>query len=485
MAAHSETVAPPKPAESKPRAAARPQPQGPKNDTLFAVVGLRKHFPVKGGLLQRTIAKVRAVDDVTFEIKRGETLAMVGESGCGKTTMGRLLLHLIEPTEGDVLFNVPSAEVQRVLDARRQKGGSDGQTEAILQKYSLTRLGRRRMVPYRRHMQPVFQDPFTSLDPRMLVKDIIAEPILINQLMTKEEAYDRAGQLLKEVGLGPEHLYRFPHEFSGGQRQRIAVARALAPFPEFLMLDEPTSALDVSVQAQILNLLKDIQRKQQLTYLLITHNLSVVRQMSDRVAVMYLGRIMEEAPTADLFANPMHPYTKALLAAVPVPDPKKKRDRLVLAGDVPSPIAPPAGCRFHTRCPQAFEKCGWNPEDIAEMASFLFDGSRNPEASGLPAIKQIVSEPATMHLQFAQAPTEAHRALVESLVHVQAARKDGMAFRAIAKVSLHPESIDLEFPPPFEPELVQASQGHRVACFLFPTGIDGESAWFGPEAKPT
>ncbi len=485
MAARSETVAPPKPVESKAKVAARPQPQGPKNDTLFAVVGLRKHFPVKGGLLQRTIAKVRAVDDVTFEIKRGETLALVGESGCGKTTMGRLLLHLIEPTEGDVLFNVPSAEVQRVLDARRHKGGSDGPSEAILAKYSLTRLGRRRMVPYRRHMQPVFQDPFTSLDPRMLIKDIIAEPILINQLMTKEEAYDRAGQLLKEVGLGPEHLYRFPHEFSGGQRQRIAVARALAPFPEFLMLDEPTSALDVSVQAQILNLLKDIQRKQQLTYLLITHNLSVVKQMSDRVAVMYLGRIMEEAPTADLFANPMHPYTKALLAAVPVPDPKRKRDRLVLAGDVPSPIAPPAGCRFHTRCPQAFEKCGWNPEDIAEMASFLFDGSRNPAASGLPAIKEIVSEPATMHLQFAQPPTEAHRALVESLVRVQAARKDGMAFRAIAKVSLQPGSIDLEFPPPFEPELVEASQGHRVACFLFPAGIHGESAWFGPAAEPT
>jgi oligopeptide/dipeptide ABC transporter ATP-binding protein len=479
VAARAEPAPAPSAPTAKPRGAPRARPPAPKNDVLFAVVGLRKHFPVKGGLLQRTIAQVRAVDKVTFQIKRGETLALVGESGCGKTTMGRLLLHLIQPTDGDVLFNVPSSDVEKVLESQRQPAKTDGSAERLVEKYSLTRLGRRRMLPYRRYMQPVFQDPFTSLDPRMLIKDIVAEPILINHLMTKEEAYDRAGQLLKEVGLGPEHLYRFPHEFSGGQRQRIAVARALAPSPEFLMLDEPTSALDVSVQAQILNLLKDIQRKQQLTYLLITHNLSVVKQMSDRVAVMYLGRIMEEAPTTDLFANPLHPYTKALLAAVPVPDPKRKRERIILSGDVPSPIAPPAGCRFHTRCSAAFEKCGWNPEDISDRAFFMFDGSRNSAAAELPALKEVTSEPATMHLQFAQPPTEAHRALVESLVKAQAEEKDGLAFRAIARVTLHGDSIDLEFPRPAEPELVEVSANHRVACFLYPTGIHGESAWGG------
>ncbi len=485
MAAPTETVPAPVSEAARPRGAPRARPPAPKNDVLFAAVGLKKHFPVKGGLLQRTIAQVRAVDDVSFRIHRGETVALVGESGCGKTTMGRLLLHLIRPTSGDVLFNIPSSDLDKVEETRKKSGPADGVADRIVEKYSLTRLGRRKMVPYRRYMQPVFQDPFTSLDPRMLVKDIVAEPILINDLMTKEEAYDRAGQLLKEVGLGPEHLYRFPHEFSGGQRQRIAVARALAPAPEFLMLDEPTSALDVSVQAQILNLLKDIQQKQGLTYLLITHNLSVVKQMSDRVAVMYLGRIMEEALTTDLFANPLHPYTRALLAAVPVPDPKKKRDRIVLSGDVPSPIAPPAGCRFHTRCPQAFEKCGWNPEDIGEMASFLFDASRNPDAASLPPLKAIASDAATMHLQFAQPPTEAHRALVESLVRAQAAGEHGLAFRAVSRVTVRGEFIDVEFPPPFEPGLIEVAKGHRVACFLYPTGLHGESAWPGGEPKPT
>ncbi len=439
---------------------------------------------MKGGLLQRTIARVHAVEDVTFRIARGETLALVGESGCGKTTMGRLLISLLKPTEGDVLFNIPSEDLETVLAAQGKNDGDGGEAERLISKYSLTRLSRRKMKPYRRHMQPVFQDPFTSLDPRMLVKDIIAEPILINRLMTREEAYDRAGELLREVGLGPEHLYRFPHEFSGGQRQRIAVARALAPSPEFLMLDEPTSALDVSVQAQILNLLKDIQQKQGLTYLLITHNLSVVKQMADRVAVMYLGQIMEEAPTVELFANPMHPYTKALLAAVPVPDPKRRRERIVLTGDVPSPIAPPPGCRFHTRCLQAFERCGWSPEDISEFAAFLFDGTRNPKAAGLPPLKAITEDGNVLELRFATPPTPAQRDLVATLVKDRAAEKEGLPFRAITEVALRDETIRLVFLVATKPQLIEVAERHRVACFLYPTGIHGESVW-EPGREPT
>ena len=458
------------------KGAARPQ-----NDVLLAAVGLQKHFPVKGGLLQRARAKVRAVDGVDLTIGRGETLALVGESGCGKTTLGRLLLRLIEPTAGDILFNVPSQDLDLLREARAEPTENDGSpshdraTKAGLRAERLSRLRMRRMKPFRRHLQPVFQDPFTSLDPRMLIKDIIAEPILINHLMTKEEALERAGQLLQEVGLRPEHLFRFPHEFSGGQRQRIAVARALAPFPEFLMLDEPTSALDVSVQAQILNLLKDIQTKQRLTYLLITHNLSVVKQMSDRVAVMYLGKIVEEAATTDLFQDPLHPYTKALLAAVPVPDPKKKRDRIVLAGDVPSPIDPPAGCRFHTRCLQAFERCGWGPRDLADVAAYLFDSSRNPDVASLPPLKDVQLGEAALRLDFAGSATEAHREKVEAIVRQQAETPKGMMFRAVERVALEEGSVLIEFPTPRAPRLIYALPGHKVACFLFPTGIHGEA----------
>jgi len=436
-----------------------------KNEVVLAAVGLTKHFPIKGGFLQRAVAKVHAVDGVDLAIRRGETVALVGESGCGKTTLGRLLLRLIEPTKGDVLFNVPA----KAFDSALAGGPApSGPRDAMLEKYSITRIPRRRVKPIRRYMQPVFQDPFTSLDPRMLVKDIVAEPILINGLTTKDEAEERAAALIREVGLRPEHLYRFPHEFSGGQRQRIAVARALSPDPEFLLLDEPTSALDVSVQAQILNLLKDIQTRQGLTYLLITHNLSVVKQMADRVEVMYLGKVVEEAITADLFENPLHPYTKALLAAVPVPDPKRKRERIVLSGDVPSPIDPPAGCRFHTRCPAAFERCGWNPEDMAEMATYLFDSSRNPAVADLPPLKDVQLSEAALRLDFAGAATEAHRKAIEAIVERQRTGPKGPMFQAIEKVTLEEGAVTLEFLAPREPPLLAVSPGHRVACFLFP-----------------
>ena len=649
-----------------------------EEEVLIAADALRKHFPVRGGFLQRETGRVRAVDGVSLAIRRGETLALVGESGCGKTTLGRLLLRVIEPTEGDVFYDVPAGEYRAFAASRRQTreaiGGSA--SDDFQEKYAITRrdrlreaghlqrsllvslaaatlaslllpslimgaagspfgdfwadlgfgilvgivagvagpflltasvarfpallaiialimvnvdtvvsqlvggrLGagggpfdagkayiaaweasgfgmtlalllapiaanasarvfqfrgspakflarwlraawrylessrhavrasldprvllpkilaelrrppegnpRHRLRTLRRNMQSVFQDPFTSLDPRMLVKDVVMEPILVNRLMKRGEAQDRAAALLEQVGLRPEHLYRFPHEFSGGQRQRIAVARALAPSPKFLLLDEPTSALDVSVQAQILNLLKDIQQQQDLTYLLITHNLSVVKQMADRVAVMYLGALTEQAATAELFDSPLHPYTKALLSAVPVPDPKRRRDRIVLPGDVPSPMDPPSGCRFHTRCPAVLPVCGWGPKDLAPLARHLFDASSNPDAAGLPTLKEVSMKGQRLRLLFGKAqPTDEARGVVERIVkEQQTAGSYQTMFRAIRAVSRSDSSIDLEFLPPREPRMVEVVPRHECACFLFPTGVQGESVW-GPEGPP-
>ncbi len=340
---------------------------------LLAVRNLRKYFPIRGGIFSTHIGDVRAVDGVSFDVHAGETVGLVGESGCGKTTVGRLLLRLIEPTSGHTFYR-PSpqahARLETIYDSLGPSYGAlDGpkppanapqllrELDEIAAQYSLYRMGGRKLRQLRGKLQIVFQDPFGSLSPRMLVKDIVAEPLAIHRMGTARQRNERVAELIQAVGLNPEHLWRFPHEFSGGQRQRIGIARALALRPDFIVLDEPTSALDVSVQAQILNILKRLQTEQRLSYLFISHHLSVVRAMSRRVVVMYLGKVVERAPTEDLFTRPLHPYTQALLAAIPIPDPELKRERLILKGDVPSPAAPPSGCRFHTRCPAVMPVC--------------------------------------------------------------------------------------------------------------------------------
>ena len=296
---------------------------------LLQVTGLKKYFPVRSGIFSRVSAWVKAVDDITLHIKHGETLGLVGESGCGKTTVGRSILRLMEPTAGEIKFE-----------------GED-----------LLALNPRELRQARRRMQIIFQDPYSSLNPRMTIGSIVSEPLKIHKIAKGQELQDRVNQLFVKVGLRPENQSRYPHEFSGGQRQRVGIARALALNPKFIVCDEAVSALDVSIQAQILNLLRDLQQEFHLSYLFITHDLNVVQYLADRIAVMYLGQLAEVAPTEDLFATPKHPYTQALLSANPVPDPTAVSQRMILSGDVPSPLNPPSGCRFHPRCPQVMDVC--------------------------------------------------------------------------------------------------------------------------------
>lgn len=301
-----------------------------ENNALLKVRNLKKYFPVRGGLFSKIVGHVKAVDGVSFDIKKGETLGLVGESGCGKTTAGRTILRLLEPTAGEV--EIAGMNIYQV--------------------------GKNEIRKARREMQIIFQDPFGSLNPRMTVGDIVGESLFIHNLVKdKKSGEQKIVKLLKTVGLNSSHMRRYPHEFSGGQRQRIGIARALALNPKLIICDEPVSALDVSIQAQVINLLEELQNEFQLTYLFIAHDLSVVKHISDRVAVMYLGKIVELTTAEDLYSNPMHPYTKALLSAVPIPDPTLKRQRIVLEGDVPSPFNPPKGCRFHPRCSYAKSIC--------------------------------------------------------------------------------------------------------------------------------
>ena len=328
------------------------------SDPIIDIRRLVKYYPVKGGVFRRHVADVKAVDGVDLAIQRGECLGLVGESGCGKTTLGKTVLRLHEATSGRIYYNQPAAqveEVERLLASERD--GDRAAARARLRDMDITRLGRSALRKLRQRMNIVFQDPSNSLNPRMLIRDIVAEPLVAQHLIKARDVEKRVLDLLHVVGMGAGHLKRYPHEFSGGQRQRIAIARALATSPEFILMDEPTSALDVSVQAQILNLLKNLQRDFHLTYLFVTHHLLVVKYTSDRIAVMYLGKIVELARTAEIFQRSLHPYTKALLSAIPIPDPDSKRERIILSGDVPNPVNPPKACRFHPRCPFVQERC--------------------------------------------------------------------------------------------------------------------------------
>lgn len=312
---------------------------------LLKVENIVKHFPIHGGLFSRQVASVKAVSNISFELKKGETLGLVGESGCGKSTLGRCLIRLIEPTSGKIIFN-----------------GED-----------ITNVDENRMRDLRRKMQIIFQDPYASLNPRMTIGAILEEPLVIHNLFPNEkERAARVQELITLVGLRPEHLSRYPHEFSGGQRQRVGIARALAVNPEIIICDEPVSALDVSIQAQVINLLMELQKKLGLTYIFIAHDLKVVEHVSNKVAVMYLGQIVEFAEADELYKNPKHPYTKALLSAIPIPDPKPRPERIILTGDVPSPIAPPPGCYFNPRCPIASIECTQVKPELEEKSPAHF-----------------------------------------------------------------------------------------------------------------
>ncbi|MEK4851146.1 dipeptide ABC transporter ATP-binding protein [Paenibacillus sp. FSL H7-0756] len=309
--------------------------------TLLEVRNLKKHYPIRKGFFSKQVGAVKAVDGITLSVEQGETLAVVGESGCGKSTTGRAILRLIEPTEGEIMF-----------------AGTDVRS-----------LNTEQLRKFRTDMQMVFQDPYASLDPRWTVQRILEEPLRTHGSAPAGELRSRVEQLMEVVGLSPYQAHRFPHEFSGGQRQRIGIARALALNPKFIVCDEPVSALDVSIQAQVLNLMQDLQEQYGLTYMFISHDLSVVKFISDRVAVMYLGRIVELAPTKALFAKPLHPYTQALMSAVPVPNPGLKKQRIVLTGDVPNPETPPTGCAFHPRCPHAMDRCKSEAPLLRELDS--------------------------------------------------------------------------------------------------------------------
>src|SRR5690349_18459409 len=334
---------------------------------LLEVRHVKKYFPIRRGVLQREVARVHAVDDVSFAVREGETLGLVGESGCGKSTLGRTIVRLLEPTDGQIIFRGTPIE----------------------------HFGTRRMRPLRREMQMVFQDPYASLNPRKRVGTIVSDPMRIHNIGNRAEQKRRVGEILETVGLSPEHYNRFPHEFSGGQRQRIGIARALALRPKLIIADEPVSALDVSIQSQMLNLLDDLQDEFQLTYVFIAHDLGVVRHVSDRIAVMYLGKLVELSPAEELYTRPIMPYTEALLSAVPIPDPdlSEKRERIVLQGDVPSPIHPPSGCRFHPRCRYATEICSQVEPPLVDYGNGHLAACHHPLNVDKATLDQVSASP--------------------------------------------------------------------------------------------
>ena len=440
------------------------------SEYVISLRGVEKHFPIREGVLQRVTGHVRAVDGVSFDIRRGETVGLVGESGCGKTTLGRCISGLLSPTGGGVYFGMRAEEIAR-LDAlldvpidersetqRREMAGLD-------ERHRVDAMTKGFRKVYRRNCQVVFQDAFASLNPRHLVWDIVSRPLRIHDEASGPALMQRVVELLEQVGLGRQHLYRYPHQFSGGQRQRISIARALALDPEFVVLDEPTSALDVSVQAQILNLLDDLQREHGLTYLFISHDLNVVRHMSDRIVVMYLGRIAEDGTTEQLFEDPKHPYTRALLDANPSLDEDPAREAIRLSGAIPDPAKPPQGCRFHTRCPVATPVCGWELDDLVreleqrpELGTALVTVRREDEFSG-----DLVFDTPEQAAGAAAALGDGG-SLPESMRH------------AVTALRVDTGTVSVGFEPVAEVRLVDIGDARRTACVLHTgptTVVDG------------
>ena len=418
---------------------------------IIAGRSLKMYFPVKGV----RGAFVRAVDDVDVEVREAEIVGLVGESGSGKSTLGRILIRLLEPTAGDVLFNIPDYELERYDEARRTNDVKE--MRRISEKYSILNLKGKRLKEFRREVNIVFQDPYSSLDPRMRIADIIAEPMIETGMYSREKAMERVVELLEEVQLPPEFADRYPHELSGGQRQRVAIARGISTNPKFVVLDEPTSALDVSVQAEILELLRELRESRKMAMLLITHNISVVSYMADRIYVMYAGKLMEKGPKADVIRKPAHPYTQALISSVP--EVGKMMRRIVLKGDVPSLVSPPRGCRFHPRCPVAIDRCGWTADEVAEALDRLLQ-ARYPDLASKASIR-VLNESAFLVIGL-------NEQQVKDIVGREA--EQVRALTAVKSVTRAGNGVKVEVTPYEDPKMIEVSRDHYAACHLLQPG---------------
>ncbi len=434
---------------------ARP-PRGSRDEVVLAVRDLGKYFPIREGALQKVVGHIKAVDGVSFDIAPGQTVGLVGESGCGKTTLGRCVAGLSEPTNGGVYFGLETATKERLdslLSVTERTASQESELEQLDNRHRVDRMNGDAWRRYRRNCQVVFQESFASLNPRQLVKDIVGRPLRVHREASGSQLTERVVELLAQVGLGRQHLYRFPHQFSGGQRQRISIARALALDPELVILDEPTSALDVSVQAQILNLLHELQQERHLAYLFITHDLSVVRHMADRIVVMYVGRVAEAGPTEVIFDRPQHPYTEALLASSPDVD-AHTVDLQALEGAIPDPALPPQGCRFHTRCAVATPTCGWEVDDVVrwlEDVEGTFDTLRGvTRMSPFDAWLSFEDEAAAASLA----------ATLRSEAIPQAMRT------ALEELTVDARRVRVRFTPVDEVQLTVRGSEHVAACVL-------------------
>ena len=424
---------------------------------MLATVGLSKYFPIRGTLIGRMMLK--AVDDVSIKIQENRIVGLVGESGSGKSTLGRALLRLLEPTSGDILFNIPDEELATFEGAKAANDAA--KLDEIREKYSLLRKSTSEMRRLRREMNIVFQDPYSSLNPRMRLVDVISEPMLSTGFCTRDEAYERVFDLLRDVGLPRFFEDRYPHELSGGQRQRVAIARAISTYPKLLILDEPTSALDVSVQAQILNLLRGLRDKYGISMLLITHNVAVVAYLAAKVYVMYAGKIMEWGDRDKVLRDPEHPYTKALMSSVPVIG--EARARIVLRGDPPNLITPPIACRFHPRCPVAFETCGWTAEEVAEDLGYLLQGKYYGTFG--EAVNVHSEAERTIAIDGA---TDAAR--IRELIGLE--KEDVRSLKGIESIEPRNGGIVVRLFEPIDPEMYPSPDGREVKCLLFrPNGV--------------